>query len=472
MWGAHAVRACRRGEVERMDPHPGPLPDAGEGACAARSRIHRWMERLSADRPLPAAPLRLPASRVSTLVTLFFREAVRALARHKMRSALTTLGITIGIAAVVLVVAIGKAGSERAQQALADLGENLVWIEAGSRSVSGVRTGTHGINTLTVADADAIRREVPLITRVSPQVDGNIQIIWANRNWGTHYRAETPEYLAIKRWPVATGIAFSQDDVDHAATKVLLGETVRRQLFGDANPVGEIVRIQNQLFEVVGVLAARGQTGDGRDQDDWVFLPYTTAQKRLKSHFVSWLDDILCSAVSPQAVEPAIRQVQALLRQRHHIRQGEDDDFNIRRPDELLKAQVEASDTLANLLLSVAAVSLLVGGIGIMNVMLASVAQRTNEIGVRMAVGAWESAIRLQFLGEAVVLCLVGAVFGVALSVAGSAGFERTLGWPIAIPPSALLLAIASAVTVGVTFGFYPAWRASRLDPIEALHHE
>ena len=187
---------------------------------------------------------------------------------------------------------------------------------------------------------------------------------------------------------------------------------------------------------------------------------------------MTWLDDILCSAVSPQAVEPAIRDVRSLLRERHHIRQGEDEDFNIRRPDELLKAQLEASDTLANLLLSVAAVSLLVGGIGIMNVMLASVLQRTAEIGLRMAVGARESAIRVQFLGEAVVLSLIGGVLGVALSFAGSAGFERTLGWPITIPPSSLLVAVASAVTVGVVFGYYPAWRASRLDPIEALHHE
>ena len=430
------------------------------------------MDRSSADRLPSTAVPRKPASGVAILASLFFREAVRALARHKLRSALTTLGICIGIAAVVLVVAIGKAGSQRAQQALADLGENFVWIEAGSRNVSGVRTGTRGMNTLTVGDAEAIRREVPLISRVSPQVDGNVQIIWGNRNWGTHYRAETPEYLAIKRWPVAIGDPFSQDDVDHAATKVLLGETVHQQLFGDANPVGEIVRIQGQPFQVIGVLAARGQSGDGRDQDDWIFLPYTTAQRRFRSSFQSWLDDILCSAVSPQAVEPAIQQVESLLRQRHHSRDGEADDFNVRRPDELLKAQVEATDTLANLLLSVAAVSLLVGGIGIMNVMLASVAQRTAEIGLRMAVGARESAIRIQFLGEAVVLSLIGGVFGVALSYLGSAGFERTLGWPIAIPPSALLLAIASAVTVGVTFGFYPAWRASRLDPIEALRYE
>ncbi|MBZ5588434.1 MAG: ABC transporter permease [Acidobacteriia bacterium] len=430
------------------------------------------MELRAPDSRLVAVGRRPPVSRAAVLASLFVREAVRALVRHKMRSALTTLGVMIGIAAVVLVVAIGKAGSERAQEALASLGDNLVWVEAGARNVNGVRTGSLGANTLTVDDADAIRREVPLITRVSPQVDGHIQVVFGNRNWATHYRAESPEYLAIRRWGVALGHAFSQDDVERSATKALLGETVRRELFGNVNPVGEVVRLQNQLFEVVGVLAAKGQSGDGRDQDDWVFLPYTTAQKRFRARTETWLDDILCSAVSPQAVEPAINQIEALLRQRHHIEPGGDDDFNIRRPDEVLKAQVAASDTLAHLLLSVAGVSLLVGGIGIMNVMLASVAQRTQEIGLRMAVGARESAIRVQFLGEAVVLSLVGGVFGVGLSIAGSAGFERTLGWPITIPPSALVVAVASAVAVGVGFGSYPAWRASRLDPIEALHHE
>jgi len=424
------------------------------------------MDRPSPGFPVSAAPRRPPSSHAVALASLFFREAVRALARHKMRSALTTLGVTIGIAAVVLVVAIGKAGSDRAQEALASLGDNLVWVEAGGRNINGVRTGTLGATTLTVEDAEAIRREVPLIIRVSPQVDGHVQIIWGNRNWATHYRAESSEYLAIRRLRVGLGYAFSPDDVDRAAAKVLLGETVRQQVFGDANPLGAVVRIENQLFEVVGVLAAKGQSADGRDQDDWVFLPYTTAQKRFRGRNLTWLDDILCSAASAQAVEPAIEQVKALLRQRHHIEPGLDDDFNIRRPDELLKAQVAASDTLANLLISVAAVSLLVGGIGIMNVMLASVAQRTREIGLRLAVGARESAIRVQFLGEAVVLSLFGGVFGVALSIAGSSAFGRTLGWAITIPPSAL------AVAVGVSFGFYPAWRASRLDPIEALRHE
>ena len=430
------------------------------------------MERSSVIAgPATEAQRRRPAA-AATAANLFFREAVRALSRHKTRSGLTTLGIAIGIAAVVLVVAIGKAGSERALQALADLGQNFVWIEAGSRNVNGVRSGTLGMNTLTVADADAIRSEVPQIALVSPQVDGHVQIIAGNRNWATHFRGETPDYLAIKRWPVALGSSFSHDDVVRAAAKVLLGETVREQLFGEENPVGKVVRMQGQLFEVTGVLAARGQTPEGWDQDDWVFLPYTAAQRRLLPHFQTWLDDILCSAVSPAAVEPAIHQVRGLLRERHHIRQGADDDFNIRRPDEMLQAQVAASDTLANLLLAVAAVSLLVGGIGIMNVMLASVTQRTREIGVRLAVGARESAIRVQFLGEAVVLSLIGGVFGVAISFIGTIGFERTLGWPIAIPPSSLLAATLAAVTVGVVFGYFPAWKASRLDPIEALHHE
>ncbi len=430
------------------------------------------MGRRSQESPASGTVARPPRPLGRTLASLFFREAVRALNRHKTRSALTTLGITIGIAAVVLVVAIGKAGSDQAQAALAGLGDNLVWVEAGGRNVNGVRTGTLGATTLTVEDAEAIRREVPLVTRVSPQVDGHVQVISGNHNWGTHYRAESPEYLGIRRWGVALGLAFSHDDVEHSAAKVLLGETVRQQLFGDANPVGEVVRLNNQLFEVVGVLEAKGQSGDGRDQDDWVFLPYTTAQRRLRDRNTTWLEDILCSASSPQAVEPAIARIEALLRQRHRIGPGEPDDFNIRRPDEVLKARVEASDTLANLLLAVAGVSLLVGGIGIMNVMLASVAQRTGEIGLRLAVGARESAIRLQFLGEAVVLSLVGGIFGVLLSIAGAAGFARTLGWPIAIPPTALAVAVGSAVVVGVSFGFYPAWRASRLDPIEALRRE
>lgn len=406
------------------------------------------------------------------LWSLFYREAARALMRHRLRSALTTIGIMIGIAAVVLVVAVGQAGSDRAKAALAALGDNLVWIEAGSRNINGVRNGTHGTTSLTIEDAEAIKREVPLITRLSPQVDGTVQVIGGKSNWTTRFRGETPDYVAIKKWEIASGTMFSDADVVDAASKVLLGQTVRWQLFGGVDPVGQMVRINGQLFEVIGTLGAKGQSGDGRDQDDWVLMPYTTAEKKIRGGGLTWLDDILCSAATPEAVNPAIDRVVALLRQRHQILPGDEDDFNIRRPDEVLKAQVEASNALALLLVTIASVSLLVGGIGIMNVMLASVAQRTREIGLRLAIGARPSAVQVQFLGEAITLSLFGGIAGVALSVAGSSGFEKMLGWPIAIPPAAVLVAVVASVGVGVFFGFYPARCAARLDPVEALRHE
>jgi putative ABC transport system permease protein len=413
----------------------------------------------------------MPA-RPSLWMALFCREAVRALLRHKTRSALTTLGIMIGIAAVVLVVAVGEAGSARAEAQLQGLGDNLVWVEAGARNINGVRNGAHGTTSLTLEDAYAIRREVPLIKRVSPQIDGTIQLIYGNKNWVTRYRGESPDYLAIKRWPVVAGSAFSDEDVAQSASKILIGQTVRNQVFGAENPVGKLVRVQGQLFEVVGVLEGKGQNADGRDQDDWVLLPHTTAQTKLRGRGIQFLDDILCSAVAPEAVNPAIDAVIQLMRERHHIHAGDEDDFNIRRPDEVIKAQIEASRTLALLLLTVASISLLIGGIGIMNVMLASVAQRTREIGVRLAIGARESAVQLQFLGEAVMLSLFGGVLGVLLSVVAALVTGKLLEWPLAIPPRALLQAVLVSVAVGIFFGFYPARRAARLDPIEALRHE
>jgi putative ABC transport system permease protein len=411
-------------------------------------------------------------SNLKILWSLFYREAARALMRHRLRSALTTLGITIGIAAVVLVVAVGQAGSAHAQAELAKLGNNLVWIEAGARNINGVRNGNHGTTSLTTEDYEAIKREVPLIRDISPQVDGNIQVIWGNRNWATRYRGESPDYVSIKKWDLASGSVFSVEDVEQAASKVLLGQTVRWQLFGGIDPVGQVIRINGQLFEVVGLLAPKGQSGDGRDQDDWVLMPYTTAEKKIRGGGLTWLDDILCSAVAAEAVNPAIDRIVSLMRQRHHILPGDEDDFNIRRPDEVLKAQVEASNALALLLVTIASVSLLVGGIGIMNVMLASVAQRTREIGLRLAIGARPSAVQVQFLGEAITLSLFGGVLGVVLSLVGRSGFEQMLGWPISIPPTAVLVAVVASVGVGIFFGFYPARRAARLDPVEALRHE
>ena len=410
--------------------------------------------------------------RTRLLVALFCREAVRALLRHKLRSALTTLGIMIGIAAVVLVIAVGQAGSRRVEEELQKLGDNLVWVEAGSRNIAGVRNGSHGTTSLTIEDAEAIRREVPQIKQLSPQVDGGVHVIANGRNWTTRYRGETPEYLAIKKWDLALGSSFTDEDVRDASSKVLIGQTVRKELFDDADPVGQIMQINSGLFEIVGVLVPKGQNGDGRDQDDWLLLPYTTAEKKIRGGGLTWLDDILCSAASPEAVTPAIERIVELMRDRHGIHASDPDDFNIRRPDEVLKAQLDAANTITLLLVSIASISLLVGGIGIMNVMLASVAQRTREIGVRLAIGARASAIELQFLGEAVSLTVIGGLIGVVISFAGRFVFESTLGWPIAISPTAVLVAVVASAAVGVFFGYWPARRASRLDPITALRHE
>jgi len=403
---------------------------------------------------------------------LFFVEALRALTRHKLRTALTALGVMVGVAAVIWVVAIGRAGTERAELELHKLGDNLVWVEAGSRNVNGVRTGSKGTTTLTPEDAEAIRREMPLIKGVAENVDGSVQLGYGNRNWNTRWRGVSPEYLDIKRWEMAEGAFFTKEHVTHIDSVVVIGETVRKQLFGSSSAVGEVIRGNGFLFQVIGVLAPKGQTGDGRDQDDTIMMPWTTAQKKLQGKGYTWLDDILCSAVSPEQVNAAVDAVTALMRQRHHIRAGEEDDFNIRRPDEIIKAQIQQSKTLEILLISLASIALLVGGIGIMNVMLASVAQRTNEIGLRIAVGATQWNVRLQFLGEAVLLSLFGGLFGVALSAGGSFFIEDLLGWQLSLPPQAAVVAVAFSVGVGVTFGFYPAWRAARLDPIAALRNE
>jgi putative ABC transport system permease protein len=405
-------------------------------------------------------------------LSLLFFEAPRALARNKLRTALAAVALTIGVGAVVCVIAIGRAGSLRAEEQLLNLGDHFVWIEAGSRAPSGVRTGTHGTTSLTLADAEAIEREVPLLKRVSPQVDGSVQVVHGPRNWRTHYRGVSPDYLDIKRWPLEAGAPFTEEDVRQATSVCLVGQTVREQLFGLEDPVGKTVRVQAQLFRVVGVLAAKGPSAFGSDQDDTILLPWRTAQARIRGGTQVWLDDILGSALSAEAVDPAIAQVTLLLRQRHHIQPGQDDDFNVRRPDEIIKAQIETKHTLELLLVGIALISLVVGGIGVMNVMLVSVAERTREIGLRLAVGATGAAIQLQFFGEAVMLSVFGGLLGIALGVGASYVMGRTLGWAMAIPPEAIAIAPVVSVLVGVFFGFYPARRASLLDPIEALRHE
>ncbi|HKS83101.1 MAG TPA: ABC transporter permease [Candidatus Acidoferrales bacterium] len=399
-----------------------------------------------------------------------FHSAIVALLRNKMRSTLTVLGITIGIAAVICVVAIGKAGQARVQQQLNNLGDNFVWIEAGGRAVNGVRTGTHDTITLTVADAIAIKNQVPLIKAVSPNVDDPIQVVYGNQNWHTSYRGVSPEYFDIKRWYVDQGAFFSQDDVDRAADVCVIGRTVREQLFGVEDPIGKVIRVGTLPFKVVATLLPKGQSLSGQDQDDTIIMPYSTAQKKIKG--INWLDDILCSATSQDVVKTAGQEAAAVLRDRHHLRPEEDDDFNIRNPEDIIQAQLEASKTLTILLIAIASVSLLVGGIGIMNVMLVSVTERTREIGVRVAVGATEEAIQLQFLGESIMLSLVGGGAGVLFGIFGSYLVGQTLHWPIQLSVEAVVVAALFSIAVGVFFGYYPARKASLLDPIEALRYE
>ena len=396
--------------------------------------------------------------------------SVFALVRNKMRSLLTVLGITIGIAAVICVVAIGKAGQAQVEQQMNNLGDAFVWIEAGGRAVNGVRTGTHGTKSLVLADAIAIKNQIPLIKSVSPNVDGSIQIIYANQNWYTGYRGVSPEYFDIKRWGLDQGAFFTADDVEQSADVCVIGRTVRDQLFGAKDPIGQVIRVKNLPCKVVATLRPKGLSVSGQDQDDTVIMPYTTVMKKIKGN--NWLDDVLCSAVSPDVVKLAGQQAGALLRDRHHLRPEEDDDFNIRNPEDIIQAQLEASRTMTLLLVAIASISLLVGGIGIMNVMLVSVTERTREIGVRVAVGATEEAIQLQFLGESVMLSLAGGAAGVLLGVVGSAFVGRTLQWPMQLSIEAVILAALFSVAVGVFFGYYPARKASRLDPIESLRYE
>jgi putative ABC transport system permease protein len=398
------------------------------------------------------------------------RLAMRALARNKMRSILTMLGIIIGVGAVIASVAVGEGASEQIQQQISNLGDNMIWVEAGGRAVNGVRTGSRGTKTLVMGDLKAMGQQVPQVYNCAGHVDGPVQIVYGNQNWYTQARGISPEFLAVRKWDVARGASFSQDDIDHSANVCLLGQTIVENLFGSADPVGQTIRIQNLPVRVIGVLTPKGQSPTGQDQDDTLMMPLTTMQKKVKG--IDWLDDIMCSAISPSSIKPAEQQITSLLRERHHLRADEDEDFNLRHPAEIASARAESQKIMTILLASIASVSLLVGGIGIMNIMLVSVTERTREIGLRLAIGANERDVRMQFLGEATLLSLMGGALGVIIGVAGSLTISSTLQWPTRIPMEALLIAVIFSAAVGVFFGFYPAYKASHLDPIEALRYE
>jgi len=399
-----------------------------------------------------------------------FAEAVTALKRHWIRSLLTILGISIGVGAFIAVVAIGNAGSSSIEDQLQSIGDNFIWVEAGSRNRNGIRAGSRGTRSLTMSDATAMARQVPLIKTMSPNVDGHIQVIYGGENWSTFYRGVSPEFLQIRRWNVRLGTFFTAGDVDTDAPVCVLGQTVVDNLFGDENPVGKTVRVSTVPCKVVGVLQAKGFSATGQDQDDFIVMPYTTVQKRITGEF--WLDDIFCSAVSRDAMPEATREIMGLLRERHHLNPAEDDDFNIRRPEDVVQAQLAASRVMTILLASIASLSLIVGGIGIMNIMLVSVTQRTREIGIRMAVGATEWDVQLQFLSEAIVLSTLGGIFGVIIGLASASVVQNMFHFPTKLTPQIFAIGGLFSAAVGILFGYYPAKKASQLDPIQGLRYE
>ncbi|HZQ67182.1 MAG TPA: ABC transporter permease [Terriglobales bacterium] len=397
-------------------------------------------------------------------------QSLVTLRRNSIRSALTILGISVGIAAFICVIAIGNAGTSKIEDQLQSLGDNFIWIEAGSRLRNGMRAGSRGTRSLILQDARAIMEQVPLIKQMTPNVDGRVQVVYGGENWSTQYRGVTPEYLDIRRWRLRSGTFFTQEDVETDAPVCVLAQTVVENLFADEDPVGKTVRVQKLPCKVVGVLEAKGFSATGQDQDDFVVMPFTTAQKRITGNF--WLDDIFCSAVSRDAMQEATRQIVALLRERHHLNVTEEDDFNVRRPEDVIQAQLETSRVMTILLASVASLSLLVGGIGIMNIMLVSVTQRTREIGLRLAVGATEADVQFQFLTEAMALSLIGGVAGLALGFSSSYAVESLFEFPTRLTAPVFILGALFAIGIGVLFGYYPARRASQLDPIQGLRYE
>jgi putative ABC transport system permease protein len=399
-----------------------------------------------------------------------FREAFVSLTRNSLRSGLTTLGISVGVGAFICVVAIGNAGSGKIEDQLQSLGDNFVWIEAGSRARNGMRAGARGTRSLVLNDAHAIIEQVPLIKSMSPNVDGRMQVVYGGENWATQFRGVSPEFIEIRKWPMRLGAFFTAADVEAAVPVCVLGQTVIENLFGLDDPTGKTIRVQGVPCKVVGVLRAKGFSATGQDQDDVVLMPFTTVQKRITGTF--WLDDVFCSAVSRDTMIEATSQITGLLRERHHLTMAEDDDFNVRRPEDLIQAQLATSRTMTILLASVASLSLLIGGIGIMNIMLVSVTQRTREIGVRLAVGATEWDVQLQFLGEAVALSMLGGALGMLAGVLSSTVVAQLFEFPTKLTPQLLAIGGLFAAGIGILFGYYPARRASKLDPIQCLRHE
>ena len=399
-----------------------------------------------------------------------FSVALRALRRNKLRSVLTALGIIIGVGAVIAMVGIGNGAKAQVEAQIASLGQNVILIFSGSTTSSGIRTGWGGAGTLKIEDAEAIRREVPGVIGVSEEVVSTTQVAAGNQNWFTRIYGESADYFDIRQWPLADGGPFTSQDVRSANKVCVIGRTTATQIYGNENPIGQILRIKEVPFTITGVLTPKGLSTQGVDQDDIVIMPYTSAMKRVIGG--TNLRNINVQIADPQQLEAAQQQIVSLLRQRHNIRPGRDDDFTVRNQQEIAQAATATSRVMTLLLGAIAGVSLVVGGIGIMNIMLVSVTERTREIGIRMAIGAKGKDIRAQFLIEALVLALAGGVAGIFIGLLIQRAVARFGGWPVSLQSSAILLSFIFSALVGIFFGFYPAQKASRLDPIEALRYE
>ena len=399
-----------------------------------------------------------------------FKIAFRALRRNKLRSVLTALGIIIGVGAVIAMVSIGNGAKAQVEQQIASLGENVILIFSGSVTSSGIRTGWGSAGTLKIEDAEAIRHEVPGVIAVSEEVISTRQVSAGNQNWFTRVYGESPEYFDIRQWPLSDGASFIGQDVRSSNKVCVIGRTTASQVFGSEDPIGQVLRIQGVPFLVTGVLTPKGLSPQGTDQDDIVIMPYTSAMKRVIGG--STLRGINIQVASPNDLAPAQQQITELLRQRHNIRAGRDDDFTVRNQQEIAETATATSRIMALLLGAIASVSLIVGGIGIMNIMLVSVTERTREIGVRLAVGAHGRDVLTQFLIEAVTLSVIGGAIGILLGLGASWMLSVFAHWPTLISIPSIIAAFFVSAAVGIFFGFYPAREAARLDPIEALRYE
>jgi putative ABC transport system permease protein len=401
------------------------------------------------------------------------RIAFRALKVNKMRSALTMLGIIIGVGAVIAMLAIGTGASKRIAEQISSMGSNLIMILPGATTSGGVRMGSGSQPTLTMGDAEAIQRECSAVSNVAPVLSGVSQVVYGHQNWSTGVVGTTPGMLTVRDWPLASGRSFTDQDVKSATKVCLLGQSVVDNLFGDMDPIGQAVRIKKIPFIVIGVLGTKGQSPQGQDQDDTILVPVTTAQKKLfGTTFPGMVRIIMVKAKSTEDLSSAERQINELLRQRHRIGPRQDNDFTVRNLTSIMQTAEQSTKVMTILLGAIASVSLLVGGIGIMNIMLVSVTERTREIGIRMAIGAKSWDIRLQFIIEALILSMIGGVAGIVIGVSGSEAISFFAGWTTIVSPLSIFLAFGFSGLVGIFFGFYPAYKASLLDPIEALRYE